>query len=130
MEIKGKYDDLQSAFSNLISNAVRYTPESGRIHIKWYADDNGAHFVVEDSGMGIAEVDIPRLTERFFRVDEARSRETGGTGLGLAIVKHVLNRHDAHLEIESKLGKGSSFACDFPLARIIRKPQKNQNIAS
>lgn len=120
LKIKGKQEDLQSAFSNLVSNAVRYTPDHGKIHIKWYADDQGAHFSVEDSGMGVAEIDLPRLTERFFRVDEARSRETGGTGLGLAIVKHVLLRHDAKLSIQSQLGKGSRFACDFPPERIIK----------
>ena len=123
--IKGKRDDLQSAFSNLVSNAVRYTPENGKIHIKWFGDDAGAHFVVEDTGMGVADVDIPRLTERFFRVDEARSRETGGTGLGLAIVKHVLLRHDANLSIQSELGKGSRFSCNFPTSRIIsHSPEK------
>ncbi len=119
LKITGKPDDLQSAFSNLVSNAVRYTPDGGRIHMKWFADEKGAHFIVEDSGMGVAEIDIPRLTERFFRVDEARSRETGGTGLGLAIVKHVLIGHNAQLRITSQLGKGSQFACDFPVSRII-----------
>ena len=119
LKIRGKREDLQSAFSNLVSNAVRYTPENGKIHIKWFKDENGAHFVVEDTGMGVAEMDIPRLTERFFRVDEARSRETGGTGLGLAIVKHVLNNHNANLTILSQLGKGSSFCCNFPSQRII-----------
>ena len=118
LKIDGRREDIQSAFSNLVSNAVRYTPKGGRIHIKWFCDGTGAHFVVEESGMGISNMDIPRLTERFFRVDEARSRETGGTGLGLAIVKHVLQRHDGRLSITSKLGKGSQFSCNFPLTRI------------
>lgn len=118
LQIIGKREYLQSAFSNLVSNAVRYTPKGGNIHIKWYKDESGAHFVVEDTGMGVSSADIPRLTERFFRVDEARSRETGGTGLGLAIVKHVLNGHDANLSVESELGKGSRFSCNFPVSRI------------
>jgi len=119
LKLKGKREDLQSAFSNLVSNAVRYTPENGKIHIKWFKDEAGAHFVVEDSGMGVSKMDIPRLTERFFRVDEARSRETGGTGLGLAIVKHVLNSHNGNLSIKSSLGKGSAFSCNFPSNRIV-----------
>ncbi|MDH3325104.1 MAG: phosphate regulon sensor histidine kinase PhoR [Gammaproteobacteria bacterium] len=119
LRIMGRREDIQSAFSNLVSNAVRYTPKGGRIHIKWFSDATGAHFIVEDSGMGISSMDIPRLTERFFRVDEARSRETGGTGLGLAIVKHVLQRHDGALSITSELGKGSQFSCNFPDTRIV-----------
>ena len=118
LNLLGKREDIQSAFSNLVSNAVRYTPKAGKIHIKWYADEAGAHFTVKDSGMGISQMDIPRLTERFFRVDEARSRETGGTGLGLAIVKHVLNSHNGSLSIASVLGKGSQFSCNFPQDRI------------
>ena len=118
LKIYGKREDLQSAFSNIVTNAVRYTPDRGKIHIKWYADEAGAHFAVEDTGMGVAEFDIPRLTERFFRVDDARSRETGGTGLGLAIVKHVLNRHNGRLVVKSELGKGSRFECEFPPDRI------------
>ncbi|MDH5257358.1 MAG: phosphate regulon sensor histidine kinase PhoR [Gammaproteobacteria bacterium] len=120
LRIIGRREDIQSAFSNLVSNAVRYTPKGGRIHIKWFSDDSGAHFVVEDTGMGISSMDIPRLTERFFRVDEARSRETGGTGLGLAIVKHVLQRHDGNLTINSILGRGSQFSCNFPPERIVK----------
>jgi len=116
----GVHDDIQSAFSNLVSNAVRYTPKNGDIEIKWFQDDAGAHFVVKDTGVGVSDLDIPHLTERFFRVDDARSRETGGTGLGLAIVKHVLQRHGAKLSITSKLGKGSSFSCDFPRSRIVK----------
>ena len=124
LNLKGKREDIQSAFSNLVSNAVRYTPRSGKIHMKWYADETGAHFTVIDSGVGISQMDIPHLTERFFRVDEARSRETGGTGLGLAIVKHVLNRHDGVLTIESVLGEGSQFSCNFPLDRVVSNDTK------
>jgi len=130
LKIHGKREDLQSAFSNLVSNAVRYTPENGKIHIRWFKDTNGAHFVVEDSGMGVSAMDIPRLTERFFRVDEARSRETGGTGLGLAIVKHVLNNHSGSLSIKSTLGKGSAFSCDFPVARIVEKKSGDQKLGN
>lgn len=114
----GSRGELRSAFSNLIYNAVRYTPAGGSIRIRWYADDDGAHFEVADTGIGIAAQHIPRLTERFYRVDVGRSREAGGTGLGLAIVKHVLVRHDARLSVESKLGEGSVFACHFPPERI------------
>jgi len=128
LRIIGRREDIQSAFSNLVSNAVRYTPKGGRIHIKWFGDNSGAHFVVEDSGMGISNMDIPRLTERFFRVDEARSRETGGTGLGLAIVKHVLQRHDGSLSITSQLGKGSQFSCNFPTSRIVKTSDENAAI--
>ena len=119
LKIRGKREDIQSAFSNLVSNAVRYTPRGGKIHMKWFADETGAHFVVVDSGVGISQMDIPHLTERFFRVDEARSRETGGTGLGLAIVKHVLSHHDGVLSIESVLGEGSQFSCNFPVDRVV-----------
>ncbi len=109
----GSRTELRSAFSNLIYNAVRYTPAGGRIQIRWYSDDEGAHFEVADSGIGIAAQHIPRLTERFYRVDVGRSREAGGTGLGLAIVKHVLMRHDARLSVSSEPGVGSVFACHF-----------------
>lgn len=118
--VSGSYDELHSAFSNLVSNAVRYTPAGGKISIRWRKIDSHACFDVQDSGIGIAAHDIPRLTERFYRADAARSRETGGTGLGLAIVKHVLSRHDAKLEIESALGVGSCFSCVFPPHRIVR----------
>ncbi len=115
--------ELHSAFANLITNAVRYTPESGRITIRWWSDRDGAHFAVSDTGIGIDARHIPRLTERFYRVDVGRSRDVGGTGLGLAIVKHVLNRHEAHLRIDSRPGKGSTFRIDFPAALVWRGDQ-------
>ncbi len=113
-KLMGDEKELYSAFSNLISNAIRYTPQGGRIHIRWYCDDAGGHFEVSDTGIGIPAQHIGRLTERFYRVDAGRSRESGGTGLGLAIVKHVLERHHARLHISSKPGAGSTFRCDFP----------------
>ena len=111
--------ELQSALSNLVGNAVRYTPAGGRITVRWQvlADGRGV-FSVRDTGPGIAPEHIPRLTERFYRVDRSRSRETGGTGLGLAIVKHVLQRHGAVLEIASVLGQGSTFSVYFPADRL------------
>ncbi len=120
VRLQGNGEELRSAFSNLVFNAVQYTPPGGDIHIRWYADAAGAHLEVGDTGVGIAAEHIPRLTERFYRVDAARSRESGGTGLGLAIVKHALHRHDAHLGIESELGKGSTFTCHFPPHLIVR----------
>ncbi len=112
--LHGNEQQLRSALSNLVFNAIRYTPAGGRIEVHWLGDAGGARLEVVDNGIGIAPQHIPRLTERFYRVDVGRSRETGGTGLGLAIVKHVLNRHDATLEIESELDKGSTFSCVFP----------------
>jgi two-component system phosphate regulon sensor histidine kinase PhoR len=112
--ILGSDSELRSAFSNLVLNAVRHTPHRTRIHITWGAREGGAALTVRDDGPGIPARHIPRLTERFYRVDDSRSRETGGTGLGLAIVKHVLERHDAELRIESAVGKGSRFTCVFP----------------
>jgi len=118
-EISGSVTELQSALSNLISNAVRYTPAGGRIVVRWQPQADGAAvFSVSDTGPGIAPEHIPRLTERFYRVDRSRSRETGGTGLGLAIVKHVLQRHGATLEVESTPGKGSTFRVRFPAGRL------------
>lgn len=111
----GVFSEIDSAFSNLVLNAVRYTPEGGDIHISWSKGKNGPCFSVTDTGIGIAAEHIPRLTERFYRVDIGRSRSSGGTGLGLAIVKHVLLRHGSELHITSKLGKGSTFTCCFPL---------------
>ena len=119
LEVAGSRNELLSAMSNLASNAVRYTPEGGAILVKLVQiGDSGIEFVVEDSGPGIAPEHIPRLTERFYRVDRSRSRESGGTGLGLAIVKHVAQRHEAKLLITSKLGKGSRFALKIPTDRL------------
>ena len=119
LRLKGSEKELYSAFNNLVSNAVRYTPEGGDITIRWYHDDKAVYFEVTDTGIGIAPQHIPRLTERFYRVDTARSRENGGTGLGLAIVKHVLMHHDATIQIESEIGRGSTFRCIFPRERFI-----------
>lgn len=115
--LQGDEQEIHSAFSNLIINAVRYTPAQGDITVHWYKQVDRPCLEVRDSGEGIATEHIPRLTERFYRVDEGRSREKGGTGLGLAIVKHILSRHGARLEIESKLGEGSLFRCLFPARR-------------
>jgi two-component system phosphate regulon sensor histidine kinase PhoR len=121
--IVGSRDELASAFGNLVSNAIRYTPPGGRIVLKWeVAADGGGRFSVLDSGIGIAREHIPRLTERFYRVDRSRSRATGGTGLGLAIVKHVLLRHQAELEIDSEPGEGSTFTVVLPGRRVKRAP--------
>ncbi len=116
----GLADDIRSAAMNLVSNAVRYTPEGGSIAVRWKAEGGGAVFSVTDTGIGIDPKHIPRLTERFYRVDKGRSRSTGGTGLGLAIVKHILRRSGATLTIQSALGKGSTFAMHFPAARTFR----------
>ena len=118
--LTGSLQEIHSALGNLVSNAVRYTPERGTIDLSWRERDSEAVFAVRDSGMGIAPEHIPRLTERFYRVDHSRSRETGGTGLGLAIVKHVLTRHGARLEVQSIPGKGSIFSAIFPASRVIQ----------
>lgn len=115
----GNEEELRSAFSNLVSNAIRYTPEAGEITLAWVRRGEDAVFAVEDGGIGIEPQHIPRLTERFYRVDRSRSRETGGTGLGLAIVKHVLARHQARLEIASGPGRGSRFGAVFPAQRLL-----------
>nr|VFK07250.1 MAG: two-component system, OmpR family, phosphate regulon sensor histidine kinase PhoR [Candidatus Kentron sp. LPFa]VFK23983.1 MAG: two-component system, OmpR family, phosphate regulon sensor histidine kinase PhoR [Candidatus Kentron sp. LPFa] len=120
LEIMGNARELRSAFSNLIFNAVRYTAPGGEIIVSWRGDDRGGCLLVRDTGIGIESKHLPRLTERFYRVDTGRSRETGGTGLGLAIVKYVLTQHDARLSIESTPGQGSVFGCHFPPARIFR----------
>jgi two-component system phosphate regulon sensor histidine kinase PhoR len=121
--ITGNRDELASAFGNLVSNAVRYTPENGSIALAWRVDADGSgSFSVTDTGIGIAGEHIPRLTERFYRVDRSRSRATGGTGLGLAIVKHVLLRHQAKLVITSERGRGSTFAVRLPAARVATVP--------
>ena len=117
-DLLGSESELTSAFSNLVSNAIRYTPVGGRITIRWETDAHGGVFSVQDTGIGIDAQHIPRLTERFYRVDRGRSREAGGTGLGLAIVKHALNRHQAQLEITSTPGVGSCFSARFPASRI------------
>ena len=117
--LKGSANELRSAFANLAANAVRYTPAGGCIELAWRECADGAEFVVTDNGIGIAPQHLPRLTERFYRVDRSRSRETGGTGLGLAIVKHVLLRHHAQLDIESEPGKGSRFAARFPASMLV-----------
>ncbi|MDH5204337.1 MAG: ATP-binding protein, partial [Hylemonella sp.] len=119
IELSGIAPELHSALSNLVSNAVRYTPAGGSVHVGWTSPpEGGGIFFVQDSGAGIAPEHIPRLTERFYRVDRSRSRDTGGTGLGLAIVKHVAQRHGGDLRIESTLGKGSRFSLIFPASRI------------
>jgi len=114
----GDEPEIHSAFSNLVDNAAKYTPAEGSIEMRWWADEDGGHFSVADTGIGIPPEHIPRLTERFYRVDAGRSRSTGGSGLGLAIVKHVLQRHGATLEVDSTLGAGSRFICHFPLSRV------------
>ena len=122
-DLAGASSELYSAMSNLLSNAIRYTPVGGEVSVQWaLLADGRAEYSVSDSGPGIAPEHIPRLTERFYRVDQSRSRDTGGTGLGLAIVKHVSQRHEAELRIASVPGKGSTFAIVFPAARH-RAPQ-------
>ena len=123
-ELSGMPSELHSALSNLVSNAVRYTPSGGDVRCGWVQHEDGrGEFWVQDSGPGIAPEHIPRLTERFYRIDRSRSRDTGGTGLGLAIVKHVVQRHGAELKVESVLGKGSRFAIVFPASRLRRLSQ-------
>ncbi len=123
LEVLGDPRDLDSIFSNLVINAVNYTPAGGEIHIRWRRDeDGGAVFEVTDTGLGIPAHHLPRLTERFYRVDVARSRETGGSGLGLAIVKHALQRLGGRLEIESEVGRGSTFRARFPVEAVVSAP--------
>ncbi len=117
--LMGNAVELRSAFSNLIYNAVKHTPPGTLVRVTWRQEPQGPVFSVQDNGQGIAPEHIPRLTERFYRVDKARSRDSGGTGLGLAIAKHVLNRHDARLIIASEPGLGSTFACRFPLGSAV-----------
>lgn len=120
MALIGAQPELMSAFSNLISNALRYTPLGGLVQVCWQVlPDGQARFAVKDSGPGIDPSHIDRLTERFYRIDRSRSRDTGGTGLGLAIVKHALQRHGAVLKIESKLGEGTTFSAIFPANRLV-----------
>ncbi len=113
--VVGREEELKSLFYNLITNAIKYTPSHGKILIKWYGYKNKAIFKIEDNGIGISKKNIPRITERFYRVDKSRSRENGGTGLGLAIAKHVVVNHHGQLIIESEVGKGSVFTCIFPI---------------
>lgn len=119
--LNGDERQLRSAFSNLIFNAVKYTPAGGTITVRWYTDRQGGHLSVKDTGIGIDPVHIPRLTERFYRADPSRHQDTGGTGLGLAIVKHVLINHDGKLDIQSHIGQGSEFICNFPRERLTEK---------
>ena len=122
-DLLGVESELASAFGNLVSNAIRYTPAGGTVTLGWSEGADGARFSVEDTGIGIDAEHLPRLTERFYRVDRSRSRETGGTGLGLAIAKHALARHDATLEIESQPGRGSRFIARFPARRLAKRDQ-------
>jgi two-component system phosphate regulon sensor histidine kinase PhoR len=122
VDLLGSTKELHSAFSNLVSNAVRYTPAGGRIRIRFERDGDGVRLAVTDTGHGIPAQHIPRITERFYRVSTSRSRETGGTGLGLSIVKHVLNLHRARLSIESEVGRGSTFACHFGPESVLPRP--------
>ncbi len=122
--IHGLEDELRSAFTNLVKNAIRYTPNGGEIHVCWCKQDNQAKFSVKDNGDGIEVQHLSRLTERFYRVDKARSRSTGGSGLGLSIVKHVLAHHKSQLEIESEVGLGSCFSFEFPLDLIAHRRKR------
>ena len=126
LNLRGNQDELHSAFGNLVNNAIRYTPDGGEIRIRWQLRDKEAAFSVQDTGIGIEQHHIARLTERFYRVDRSRSRETGGTGLGLSIVKHILTRHQARLEIHSEFGKGSTFSAIFPLESVALNPAEHQ----
>jgi two-component system phosphate regulon sensor histidine kinase PhoR len=121
LSIIASAQELHSAFGNLVGNAIRYTPEGGSITMHWDENNQEAVFSVIDTGLGIEQQHIDRLTERFYRVDRSRSRETGGTGLGLSIVKHILSRHQGRLEITSEFGKGSTFKAVFPKSRIVSK---------
>lgn len=124
LKVLGNDEQLRSAISNLVYNAVNHTPAGTHITVRWEHVANGARFSVADTGPGIAAEHIPRLTERFYRVDKARSRQTGGSGLGLAIVKHALTHHDARLEIESTPGKGTTFSFLLPERLIVSAPAK------
>jgi two-component system, OmpR family, phosphate regulon sensor histidine kinase PhoR len=118
-QLMGDEPEIHSAFSNIVDNAVKYSSADGSIEMRWWEDEEGGHFAVSDTGMGIPPEHIPRLTERFYRVDPGRSRATGGSGLGLAIVKHVLQRHGGTLEVQSTQGVGSTFTCHFPPERLM-----------
>lgn len=127
VSLLGSTSDIESAFRNLLLNALNYTPYGGKITVCWKATPKGAEFAVTDTGIGIPKKDIPRLTERFYRVNADRARSSGGTGLGLAIVKHALLAHQAKLQIESELGDGSEFRCIFPEARIQANPKHHKS---
>jgi len=114
----GAAHEIESAFTNLLVNGLKYTPVDGTVRMRWWTEDDGAYFSVIDTGIGISAEHIPRLTERFYRVDAGRSRGEGGSGLGLAIVKHALQRHGGSLDVRSVEGKGSTFVCQFPAQRI------------
>jgi two-component system phosphate regulon sensor histidine kinase PhoR len=121
MQCLGQRGELQSAMSNLLANALRYTPAGGTVRVSWRIGAQGEGiYAVTDNGPGIAPEHLPRITERFYRVDRSRSRETGGTGLGLSIVKHVVQRHGGELRIESRLGQGSTFSVVLPPHRILK----------
>ena len=122
LALLGSRSELVSAVSNLVNNAIRYTPLGGEIHLNWSLTAEGAVFVVKDTGPGIAAEHLPRLSERFYRVDRSRSRETGGTGLGLAITKQVMQRHGGELRVESVLGQGATFKLCFPPSRVLNSP--------
>jgi two-component system phosphate regulon sensor histidine kinase PhoR len=118
VHIRGEEQELRSAFTNLLSNALKYSPENSLVKVRWYQDNISIVLAIEDQGEGITKAEMPRITERFYRIETKRLKKVNGTGLGLAIVKHVLMRHDAHLHITSELGKGSCFSCHFPVGRI------------
>lgn len=128
-QLMGDEPEIHSAFSNLVDNAAKYTPPEGSLEMRWWVDEEGAHFAVSDTGMGIPPEHLPRITERFYRVDAGRSRATGGSGLGLAIVKHVLQRHGATLEVHSTVGVGSTFTCHFSPARVVTARVPNAAMA-
>jgi two-component system phosphate regulon sensor histidine kinase PhoR len=125
----GAETELHSILQNLITNAIKYTPPEGTVTVRFWTDRLGAHVAVADTGIGIASEHLPRLTERFYRVDAGRSRKLGGSGLGLAIVKHALQRHGGHLEIASQEGKGSTFTCHFPPERVMDRKSPVAGVA-
>jgi two-component system phosphate regulon sensor histidine kinase PhoR len=122
LSLRGSEGELHSVASNLLSNAVKYTPAGGTITVRWGRENGGAALAVADTGIGIAPEHLPRLTERFYRVDRARARAKGGSGLGLSIVKHGLQRHGGRLEIASEEGRGSIFTAHFPARRVALRP--------
>ncbi len=125
LDINGDEEELRSAFSNLVINAIKYAPDGSNITVRWFDDENGVYMEVEDDGDGIDPKHLPRLTERFYRADQSRHSKTGGTGLGLAIVKHVLIHHNAKLDIYSELGEGCVFTCHFPRKALVSKTQQS-----